>query len=161
WLRTYIEERWTKRLTEKPATDANEGVLVLKSEFNTTWNYFNAKELGDVIFNYWNEWYERAARWDFDVSDRSRPFPPPREGDRGTLTSPASAAFLMRVDPPGRELFFVPDIRPLKIVDRRVIVSRKRGRNMFDLTNLWKKTVLQQLDEQVLRERDPEPPAPP
>jgi hypothetical protein len=31
-------------------------VLVLKTQYNITWNYFNSHELGDIIFNYWREW---------------------------------------------------------------------------------------------------------
>lgn len=152
WNRTYIEERWKKRLAVHDSTGADEGVLVLKSTYNPAWNYFNAKELGDSIFNYWNEWYERAERWEWDMSDRARPFPPPNPDQLGSLSSGGAPGSTIKVCPPGRELFWIPDIRKMHIVDKRVIVSKKRGRNMFDLTSLWKKMVLQKLDERVLEE---------
>jgi hypothetical protein len=44
----------------------------------------------------------------------------------------------------------LPDVRKLDILNRRVIVSRKRTRNLFDLTSRWKKIVLERLDKEVL-----------
>ena len=37
---------------------------------------------------------------------------------------------------------FVPDIRKINILNRRMIVSCKRTHNLFDLTNLWKNNVI-------------------
>ncbi|EJF55265.1 hypothetical protein DICSQDRAFT_176177 [Dichomitus squalens LYAD-421 SS1] len=51
---------------------------------------------------------------------------------------------------------YVPDVRKISLIDRRMIVSRKRTRNMFDLTSSWKRMVFQKLDERVLDERDPD-----
>ena len=48
--------------------------------------------------------------------------------------------------------FNIPDIRKINILNRRMIVSRKRTRNLFDLTNLWKKIVLSNMDEEVLQD---------
>jgi hypothetical protein len=31
-------------------------VLVLKSEFNTVWNYFSTKKLGNTMLGYWHGW---------------------------------------------------------------------------------------------------------
>jgi hypothetical protein len=44
----------------------------------------------------------------------------------------------------------IPDIHKLDILNRRMIVSRKRTRNLFDLTTLWKKLVLSNMEQQVL-----------
>jgi hypothetical protein len=44
----------------------------------------------------------------------------------------------------------LPDICKLDILNRRMIVSRKRTRNLFDLTTLWKKLVLSNMEQQVL-----------
>jgi hypothetical protein len=38
------------------------------------------------------------------------------------------------------------------MLESRVIVSKKRTRNLLDLANTWKTTVLAQLEEQVLEE---------
>jgi hypothetical protein len=35
------------------------------------------------------------------------------------------------------------------ILNRRMIVSRKRTRNLFDMTSLWKKTVLAAMDSNI------------
>ncbi|KIK76103.1 hypothetical protein PAXRUDRAFT_18445 [Paxillus rubicundulus Ve08.2h10] len=48
------------------------------------------------------------------------------------------------------EEFFKLDICKTNIFNRKWIVSRKRTRNLFDLTNLWKKIALEKLDEQVV-----------
>ena len=37
---------------------------------------------------------------------------------------------------------FVLDIRKMNILNRKMLVSQKRTRNLFDLTNLWKKDVI-------------------
>jgi len=43
----------------------------------------------------------------------------------------------------------VPDIRKVGFQNSRTIVSRKRTRNLFDLTSLWKKMVLAGYDKEV------------
>lgn len=44
----------------------------------------------------------------------------------------------------------VPDIRKINILNSRVIVSRKRTKNLFDLTSLWKKTVISTLEGDIV-----------
>ncbi|KAH7045378.1 hypothetical protein BKA62DRAFT_629957, partial [Auriculariales sp. MPI-PUGE-AT-0066] len=44
---------------------------------------------------------------------------------------------------------WVPDLRRINYDNKRIIVSKKRTRNLFDLTSLWKKTVLVNMDEQA------------
>ena len=59
WLKNNISKRWDSRFqTRNPESQPE--VLVLKSEFNLAWNYFNAKELSNTIFGYWREWLMRA-----------------------------------------------------------------------------------------------------
>jgi hypothetical protein len=41
----------------------------------------------------------------------------------------------------------MPDVRLVGFHNKRVLVSRKRTRNLFDLTSLWKKTVLTSIDQ--------------
>jgi hypothetical protein len=127
WMRGSITDRWTKRFNDRSNADNTHdaNVLVLKTEYNLTWNYFNATELGNVIFNYWREWLARADTGNFNAE-----YPPP----------PPAEDFVPSLD----------DVRKTNIFSYRVITSRKRTQNLLDLANLWKKTVLEQLDERVL-----------
>ncbi|KAJ2983865.1 hypothetical protein NUW54_g10588 [Trametes sanguinea] len=56
WTKRYLMERWEKRLSESTGDATSSDVLVLKSTYNTAWNYFSAKELGDEILGYWRSW---------------------------------------------------------------------------------------------------------
>ena len=142
WTRNNLHQRWDNRLSvhEKPQ---HGGVLVLKSEFNTAWNYFNAKELGETIIGYWTEWLERAARGEYNAD-----FPScsGEEYGVGENWSPAP----IRDDPDRR----VPDVRNTKIFSARWLVSRKRTNNLGDLTRLWKKLVLEKLERRIVAEVD-------
>ncbi|SJL12000.1 uncharacterized protein ARMOST_21447 [Armillaria ostoyae] len=142
WTRENFTERWSSRLRITTKAGEDDGVLVLKSQYNTAWDYFSARELGDSIINTW--------RSRIDMIDRLR-------------TAPLNSAVLHGQIPPEKvpsELCLevettggteeIPDIRKIGILNRRMIVSKKRTRNLFDLTNLWKRTVLLRLDEDVL-----------
>ena len=140
WTRNNLHQRWDNRLSvhEKPQ---HGGVLVLKSEFNTAWNYFNAKELGETIIGYWTEWLERAARGDYNAE-----FPSCSGEEYGTGENWSPAP--IREDPRRR----VPDVRNTKIFSARWLVSRKRTNNLGDLTRLWKNTVLEKLERRIVEE---------
>jgi hypothetical protein len=58
WLKNNIEEQWNKCLQDNKGQCGQ--VLVLKSEFNTTWNYFNASELGKTILDFWCDWIQHT-----------------------------------------------------------------------------------------------------
>jgi hypothetical protein len=137
WTKDNMQTRWHNRLTVKEKREHND-VLVLKSEFNTAWNYFNAKELGDTIIGYWRGWLAAAEAGQFTARF-------PDERDSKDL-SEAMEDVSLRVRSNLGD-WRIPDIRKTSM-DRysRVIVSRKRTRNLFDLTSLWKKTVLTTLD---------------
>ena len=124
WLYGNMQVRWDNKLAvRQPATDAE--TLVLKTEYNLAWNYFNAHELGQTIFNYWREWINRSNTGNFD-----KEYPPPPIDEANTLDD--------------------MDLSKTNIFNSRVIVSRKRTRNFMDLTNLWKKTVLETLEDSAL-----------
>ena len=55
---------------------------------------------------------------------------------------------------------FVPDLGKIGILGSRWIVSRKRNTNLFDLANVWKKIVFQQLDENIAQEGGVDPTIP-
>ena len=138
WVKNNMTERWQKRLNEVHRAEEPVEVLVLKSTFNTAWNYFSAKELGDTILGYWHEWILRAESGRYNV------LYPKFSAEAGEL---AGLPFDLGVEVDttnGPAL--VPDIRKINILNRRMIVSRKRTRNLFDLTSLWKKIVLSTQD---------------
>jgi hypothetical protein len=47
----------------------------------------------------------------------------------------------------------IPDVQTIGFANCRMIVSHKRMQSLFDLTSLWKKTVITRLDRDTL---DPE-----
>lgn len=144
WVKQYALERWNKRL-ETHVSREPENVLVLKTEYNTAWNYFNAAELGNRIFGYWREWLERADRGDFNER-----FPPPPVEDKSDLLCGIDSWANRPSDDPDTWSHPILDIRRSNILNRRLITSRKRTRNLMDITSLWKRTVLENLDELVL-----------
>ncbi len=123
WLNSNIQVRWDKRLLNQPKTDAS--TLVLKTEYNLAWDYFNAHEFGQVIFDYWGQWLEHHSAGNYSID---YPRPPRNEA-------------------PSVEEW---DLAKTDIFNSRVIVSRKRTRNFLDLTNTWKRSVLETLEDHVL-----------
>jgi hypothetical protein len=133
WLHSNLSSRWNNRLAVKAASESSD-ILVLKTQYNLAWNYFNAHQLGDTIFDYWREWLERA-----DAGNYNQTFPSPDKGD--LRTTPWET---------GEDVRGLWDLRKTNIFNTKVILSRKRTRNFLDLTNLWKKSVIENLEEQTL-----------
>jgi len=143
WRRNKLKERWDNRLSIKEKeTDA---VLVLKTEFNTAWNFFGATALGDTILGYMRSWLYKAERMEF-----SPEFPPVPPDYNDSVES--QARFLMETVRSDRTPVEVPDLRRTDILDRRMLVSRKRTTQMFDLASLWKKIVLEKHTDPELGE---------
>ncbi|KAH9846184.1 hypothetical protein C2E23DRAFT_697468, partial [Lenzites betulinus] len=157
WVKKYLQERWEKRLSVNNETRDAETVLVLKSQYNTAWNYFQARELGEQILGYWREWHDRADRG-LNTVYTNVEWPRPTANFAG-LTDVLRGLLTEVPDTVGGTVE-IPDIRKINILNRRMIVSRKRGHNMFDLTNLWKKLVLEKLGEKVSEEETPAKPQP-
>ena len=141
WFKKYTAERWNKRLNEAQKSSVQE-VLVLKSEFNTAWNYFSASQLGDTIIGYWREYLARAD------NDRlgSIDYPVFSSAARELRDTPEVLTSVIKTTD---GFVAVPDLRKIGFLDRRMIVSRKRTQNLFDLTSLWKKLVLTGYDREV------------
>nr|GAT48941.1 predicted protein [Mycena chlorophos] len=153
WTRDNILERWSKRLNVHKANQDEPGeVLVLKSTFNSAWNYFSSKELGDTILGFWREWTTRAE----NGNQFSLHFPP-FSRTLGSLRNrwDADAFGTMFHVHNGTEV--MPDIRKIGILNRRLIVSRKRTKNLFDLTSLWKKLVISKLEQDASARRQGNP----
>jgi hypothetical protein len=136
WLSVNISKRWKNRLVAS-SSGRDADVLVLKTQYNFAWNYFNSTQLGEQIFGYWREWLERADRGDFNEE-----FPAPDERDR-------------RVSDWQQHLPGTWDLREYNnnLLDKtRVILSRKRTRNFLDVSNTWKRTVLETLEDQTIHD---------
>ena len=158
WVRKYLTERWEQRLRVSHDAAEDEGVLVLKSSYNTAWNWFNATELANIILGHWKRWHEicdagHPGKGKIDVYE----WPAPGPGPLGTGLSDCAPEFFTKYRTPRGDDIFVPDVRKIGMTDKRLIVSRKRTRNMFDYTSLWKKEVFAKLDEEILSERDDAP----
>jgi len=123
WLSSNLSKRWENRLVVNHTATQASDVLVLKTQYNLAWNYFNAHELGDVIFGYWREWLRRS-----DTGEFNSEFPAPNNKD----------------------LKKSMDLRETNIFNSKVILSRKRTRNFLDISNLWKRTVLTGIEGQAL-----------
>ena len=160
WLRENFAKRWESRLAETQVKQPEE-VLVLKTEYNLAWNYFSATQLTEQVIGYWKEWLHKADLGDFD-----REFPHPNRtkdylsdlDELATQVTEPSSSSLGRVAG-------TLDLRDIQFLDRRIITSRKRTKNLFDLTSLWKKVVLSRLDEHAAEDlfttmEGPEPPNP-
>ena len=137
WMRDNIAKRWENRLNI--IEREHEQVLVLKSTFNTAWNYFSAKELGDTVLGYWNDYLSHSE-------DNADPATFPKFTPGIDTAIECRAELTTRVLMGDGSFQMIPDIRKTDIFNRRTIVSRKRTRNLFDLTSLWKKTVLQKYE---------------
>ena len=130
WLYANLSKRWESRLSNRESVDDGTEILVLKTQYNIAWNYFNSHELGDVIFGYWREWLERA-----DAGTHNLEFPAPGIFDLRSPQSGADEAW---------------DLRKTKLFNSKVILSRKRTRNFLDISNLWKRTVIQGISGMAL-----------
>ena len=136
WINKHKSERWIKRLSEgsdKKSVD----VLVLKSQFNTTWNYFSASQLSDIMFGYWRGWIDQAKTGSFNEEF-------PWYSDQfGDLDRTGELMLFVDDDFIGK---FIPDITKINILNRKLLVSRKRTKNLFDFTNLWKRLVVEKME---------------
>ncbi|KAH9474918.1 hypothetical protein JR316_0013386 [Psilocybe cubensis] len=145
WCKKNIQERWEKRFALRVA-EHDESILVLKTRFDQVWNWFSAAELGKTVTEYWSAWYEHAEKGLYSA-DSSRPLIKPDPNYVHDLDDVRPELFTqILVD---GETEFVPDLRKIGLLGSRWIVSRKRNTNLFDLANVWKKTVFRKLDEDI------------
>lgn len=143
WLKQNVADKWAKRLNTQPKNDTND-VLVLKSVYNTAWNYFSARELGETVMGFWKTYAEKAKVSSFSLAY------PRFSADTGSLTWTKDGTQSVFMTSEG--LRWMPDVNTLDVVNRRLITSKKRNRNLFDLASLWKKTVISKMDENILED---------
>ena len=121
-------------------------MLVLKSEFNTAWNYFSATELGETVLGYWRGWLAAAESNAHNIQYLAF------SGDCRDLEDVDRAHCIQVNTPTGPAV--IPDIQTIGYTNHRMIVLHKQTWNLFDLTGLWKKTVLNWLERDVLEPQE-------
>ena len=149
WLKDNVADRWQKRLDNVSQNDTHD-VLVLKTTYNTAWNYFSARELGETVIGTWRNEIELSTtrvmegtlNWDASLNIVRG------KSDWAELKD-CNPRFLTEMWTEDLGPTHMPDLTKLGFLDRRMIVSRKRTRNLFDLTSLWKKTVLSRMEEDL------------
>ena len=127
----------------------NESVLVLKSRYDDIWNYFSAAKLGKTVTEYWAEWLECAERGDYSA-DPAHPFLP-YDPSGHKIVDVQPDLFHTALGKDG-EIKFTPNLGKIGLLGSRWIVSRKRNKNLFDLTTKWKNTVFDKLDEIIVKD---------
>jgi hypothetical protein len=156
WSRKNIDRRWQNRYgvpdTEiVPEQEKDSSFVVIKYEYNPILDYLSAHDIGNTIVGYWRKYlhaYGRDIILDGKVPTRD-------DRDWGKRLAPqwvASKGQRLSSDgrpqelPEGAEYaprFPIPNVLTLNSLNHaRWLISRKRSRNLFDLTNLWKKSVL-------------------
>jgi len=143
WTKANIQVRWLQCLINHKKRETPGTLLVLKSSFNMAWDYFNAHELGETILGYWRSWLATAESDSFNVRY------PKFSGSVGELVDTPSVRCVEVKTIEGN--LPMPDIRTIGLHQARFLVSRKRTRDLLDLTNLWKRMVFEKLETDVLQ----------
>ncbi|KAF9254015.1 hypothetical protein L218DRAFT_804452, partial [Marasmius fiardii PR-910] len=143
WTKSYKEARWKNRLSDKEVNVTDESLLVLKTEFNLAWNYFSAAEIQSTMVDWWTEWLSRA-----ETGNYSSEFPDFPSPSLDTAVDPRHdlASKVAGYGPNGFFEYYLRDIRKTNLLPARVLVSRKRTSNLFDLASTWKKSVVHTME---------------
>jgi hypothetical protein len=114
--------------------------MVLKSEFNPVWDSFPIRELEEIIKNCWSQIDTSQLRKRKRPS-RANPMRNVRanRGEIAGASSQSSSGVLERET----EVVDAETIDNFNnLISRRLFVSKKRTRNMFDIINTWKKALI-------------------
>ncbi|KAF7771867.1 hypothetical protein Agabi119p4_6178 [Agaricus bisporus var. burnettii] len=149
WLRDNYRARWDARLREFSPLRAD--VLVLKSEYNISWDWFNVQQLSEQVKSGWMSAL-RALAYGAKVTDlglspavlSTRPKMSLIPELKRLETSPLRDVHFDWIGTGLHGAFLRLDT--LGLLDRRFIVSKKRTKQLYDLTSMWRKTVLERRD---------------
>jgi hypothetical protein len=177
WLKANIKERWQKRLCVKSGEEHG-SVLVLKTVFNHSWDWFNVGDLGSIITRDWDNSLsmfeedritpELCTDTDLAFSSAIPPNLCTFAGGRtlvaeqvAELTAGTSSLTIGKAEVVGAvvgqhrnpnameedgEIVEVARLASVKeltqVYNARWMTSRKRTRNLFDITARWKRQVL-------------------
>ena len=155
WLRENYSARWDARFSNIERTKAD--VLVLKSEYNVSWDFFNVQLLAERMKTRWMETLRTLS-----FGNRPADLHPGIAEIRPRLVRSS----LIQSADRGQRLRFANDwvgeglydqylrLDKLGLLDRRVLVAKKRTRQLIDLTALWRRVVLENRDHQVVKQME-------
>ncbi|KXN81808.1 hypothetical protein AN958_03738 [Leucoagaricus sp. SymC.cos] len=156
WLRGNYRARWESRLVEPPSLSAD--VLVLKSEYNISWDFFNVQTLSERLRAGW----ALALRTLAYGSPVAKDLPldiqnlrPRTQGLGSLLQTPESSSIVgMASDRLVLEGLFGPFLRLDKfgLFTKKLLVSKKCNLQLIDLTSMWRRVVLERCDRQVFKD---------
>ena len=109
WTKNNIREKWEKHLNETP--QQHDAVLVLKSKFNTMWNYFSASELGSTVLAFWHDWMQHAEASKYTL------LYPKFTSDQADLED-TDVGLLSRIQDSQGRVCEHPDVRKLDILNQ-------------------------------------------
>jgi hypothetical protein len=125
-------------------------VFVLKSVYNQAWLSFDVHELGRIVTEAWasglddevTKWRD-YAHWLKDDYVAGKDITAYEEAlaDESVVLLEA-VRYPEAGNPYHRDLIKLLDVRKLGFNDRDWLVSRKRNRNLFDVVNMLRKSVL-------------------
>ena len=160
WLRENYSVHWDARLNNNEPTKAD--MLVLKSEYNVSWDFFNIQLLAEHMKTGWME-----ALWTLSFSNKPADLHPSIAEIQPKL---AHSSLIQLVDR-GQRLQFANNwigeglygqylwLDKLGLLDQRVLVTKKRTRQLIDLTALWRRVVLENRDHQVVKQMEAQQPS--
>jgi hypothetical protein len=156
WLRENYRARWEARLRETPPERAD--VLVLKSEYNTSWDLFNVQYLSEQMKSGWMQalntlsFGNRPSDIHPEILSATRPNMSRASAtfggaDPSWATGAAHETFV------GRGMFGeYLRLDKLGLLDRRLLVSKKKTTQLMDLAAMWRRSVLERRDRQALHD---------
>lgn len=175
WQKVNITKRWNSRFLQRDQEGESSGVWALKTKFNDTWNSINIKNLQTLIYDQWkkdlfgpkgttlgkrkrNENAEDsrkkgtgqgAGAYNTTVRRSNSPERVPASdytvvvGGRTNQSTPFSD--------PHAEVKAPKSVQwPIVFTGKRLLVSRSRHLNLWDLTRIWNKSILNSLEDTVL-----------
>lgn len=121
WTQNNIAAHWQNHLSDNRCE--HKDLLVLKSEFNTAWNYFSTRELGDTVLGYRHSWLAAVE------SNRYSAWCLMFTSDSGNLED----TDLMHCVTVGTPMGPCPilDIQTIGFANCRMIVLQNRMQNLF------------------------------
>jgi len=153
WLRHNYLACWDSRLKDNDKVAAD--VLVLKSEYNISWDYFNVQVLSERLKSGWIEAIRTLSfgKMPADLHASIATTKPKLAGSSLTQTKREDLFRTFSEDWVEEGLFGqYLRLDKLGLLDRRVLVSKKKTRQLIDLTSLWRRVVLEGRDHQVVKQ---------
>lgn len=153
WFRQYATKKWEARLLTRAVSE--DPILVVKTEFNTAWDWFSIKSLEDTIMHKLNRYRndfvsgvygtQNTPVYQDRLTEWLVPAHAPAEDVLEHLGLPREALLVRDVDVVGgvkAESAGILDLGNYVMGNARWLVSRKRTQNFADLASLWRSSLL-------------------